>query len=63
LFIPLSLYTLTHSSKGKEEGKEKRGRLEVTLAAEHHGLHLKVEHHKGWGIEEGGALSSSPHWS
>jgi hypothetical protein len=36
--------------------------LEATPAAEYHGLHLEVEHHKRWGIEEGGDLSSSPHW-
>lgn len=57
-----SLSTLSHSQARKErkERRRKGRRLKPPAANHHHGDQLELKHHKGWVLEEGEALSSSP---
>ena len=61
LVLALSLSTLSHSSKGRRrKGRRRGGDWRPPAAAHHHGFKLRDAIHKRWGLEEGGALSSSP---
>jgi len=61
LVLDLSLSTLSHSSKGRRrKGRRRGGDWRAPAAAHHHGFKLRDAIHKRWGLEEGGALSSSP---
>ena len=61
LVLALSLSTLSHSSKGRRrKGTRRGGGWRPPAAAHHHGFKLRDATHKRWGLEEGGALSSSP---
>ena len=62
LVLALSLSTLssTQSKRRRRKGRGRGGDWRSPAAAHHHEDHLGAAVHKRWGLEEGGALSSSP---